>query len=198
MALCAGALRRWLIDHDALPDGPLVAAVPVSVRTAEEQSALGNRISMMLAALPTDLADPVDRMVAAHEAMRAAKEQHGALPATLLADAVQFATPAVAGLAARMSERLRLMERVSPFNLFISNVPGPNVPLYMAGRRVLALYPVSAIADGQGLNITVLGLFGQLHFGLVACRELVPDVDRLADYLTDELDELTKAVSAAG
>jgi diacylglycerol O-acyltransferase len=94
-----------------------------------------------------------------------------------------------------MGARLRLMERVSPFNLFISNVPGPNVPLYIAGRRLLGLYPVSAITDGQGLNITVLGLFGNLHFGLLACRELVPDVDKLAIYLSEELDELTKAVA---
>ena len=90
--------------------------------------------------------------------MRAAKEQHGALPADLLADVTQFAMPALAGQAARLAARLRLVEWLSPFNLIISNVPGPNIPLYYAGARLLAYYPLSAIADGQGLNITVMSL----------------------------------------
>src|SRR5207248_7699505 len=113
----------------------------------------------------------------------AAKEQHGALPADLLADVTQFAAPALAGQAARLAARLRLLERVSPFNLIVSNVPGPNVPLYYAGARLLAYYPLSAIADGQGLNITVMSYGGQLHFGLIADRDLVPDLDDLAAHL---------------
>ena len=127
--------------------------------------------------------------------MRAAKEQHGALPATLLSDVTQFAMPALAGQAARLAARVRLVERVSPFNLFISNVPGPNIPLFYAGCRLLGYYPLSAIADGQGLNITVCSLSGQLHFGLIADRELVPDLDVMMDYLAEELDVLTEAVS---
>ena len=125
--------------------------------------------------------------------MRAAKEQHGALPANLLADVTQFAMPALAGQAARMAARLRLVEWLSPFNLIISNVPGPNVPLYYAGAHMLAYYPLSAIADGQGLNITVMSFEDGMHFGLIACRELVPDLDRMAGYLVDELDDLMKA-----
>ncbi len=191
MALSAGALRRWLQDHDALPDAPLVAAVPVSVRTEEQKGSHGNRVSMMIAPIPTHVADAAGRLAACHQAMRAAKEQHGALPATVLADVAEFAMPALAGQAARISARLRLLERVNPFNLIISNVPGPNIPLYYAGARLLAYYPLSAIADGQGLNITVMSLSGQLHFGLVADRDLVPDVDVIVRYLADELDLLT-------
>ena len=194
MALCAGALRRWLSAHDALPQGPLVAAVPVSIRSEQEQGKLGNRVSMMIAPLPTRLADPAERVRAAHEAMRAAKEQHGALPADLLADVTQFAMPALAGQAARLSARLRLVERVNAFNLIISNVPGPSVPLYYGGARLLAYYPISAIADGQGLNITVMSYGGALHFGLIADRDLVPDLDALAGVLVDDLAELTRAV----
>jgi diacylglycerol O-acyltransferase len=186
MTLCAGALRRWLIDHDALPDGPLIAAVPVSVRTEEQKGKHGNQVSTMLAILPTHLDDPRDRLRTVHEAMRAAKEQHQALPATLLADVTQFAMPALAGQAARLSARLRLVERVNMFNLIISNVPGPNVPLYFAGAKLLTYYPLSAISDGQGLNITAMSYQNQLFFGLTACRELVPDVDRLASYIVDE------------
>ena len=197
MALSTGALRRWLLDHDALPDSPLVAAVPVSIRTEAEKGAAGNKVSTMIAPLPTNLADPLERLAACTVAMRAAKEQHGALPATLLSDVTEFAMPALAGQAARLAARVRLLERVNPFNLFISNVPGPNIPLYYAGCRILGYYPLSAIADGQGLNITVCSLSGQLHFGLIADRELVPDLDVMAEYLAEELAVLTKAVSAA-
>ncbi len=195
MALCAGALRRWLREHAALPAGPLVAAVPVSVRTEQDRGVAGNRISTLIAPLPTHLADPLERLRAAHQAMRAAKEQHGALPADLLADVTQFAMPALAGQAARLAARLRLVERVNPFNLFISNVPGPPGPLYYAGARLLACYPVSAIADGQGLNITVMSYGGGLHFGLLADRELVPDLDRLADLLVEELAEVAEELA---
>jgi diacylglycerol O-acyltransferase / wax synthase len=196
MALCAGALRRWLMDHDALPDAPLVSAVPVSVRTEAQKGALGNQISMMIAPLPTDLADPLERVKAAHDAMSAAKDTHGALPADLLSDVAQFAMPALAGQAARVAARLKLVERMNPFNLIISNVPGPNVPLYYGGARLTAYYPLSAVADGQGLNMTVMSYGGQLHFGLVSDRDLVPDLDVLAGYLADELDALSAAVAA--
>ena len=191
MALCTGALRRWLELHEALPTAPLVAAVPVSVRTTDQEGSLGNKVSMMLAPLPTNLSNPGERLEAMHEAMRAAKEQHGALPASLLADVTQFAMPALANQAWRLAAKLRLMERVNPWNLFISNVPGPNVPLYYAGAKLLAYYPVSALVDGQGLNITVMSYLGSLYFGLVSCRQLVPDLDVMAEFLHDELKALT-------
>ncbi len=194
MALCAGALRRWLQLHDGLPNAPLVAAVPVSVRTKDQKGEHGNRVSMMLAPLPTNLSDPGERLGAMHEAMRDAKEQHDAIPASLLGDVTQFALPALANQAWRLSAGLRLMERVNPFNLFISNVPGPNVTLYFAGAKVLAYYPVSALVDGQGLNITVMSYCGSLYFGLVACRRLVPDLDVMAGFLRDELDALIAGV----
>ena len=196
MTLCAGALRRWLELHDALPSAPLVAAVPVSVRTTDQKGTYGNRVSMMLAAMPTNLSDPGERLGAMHEAMRAAKDQHGAIPAGLLADVSQFAMPALANQAWRLSARLRLFERVNPFNLIISNIPGPSVPLYFAGAELLAYYPVSALVDGQGLNITVMSYRGNLYFGLIACRELVPDLDVMAGYLRDELDALTAAAAS--
>jgi diacylglycerol O-acyltransferase / wax synthase len=93
-----------------------------------------------------------------------------------------------------------LLHRLPPFNLCVSNVPGPNVPVYLCGEKLLAHYPVSVITDGQGLNITLVGYLGQLHFGLVSCRELVPDIDTLAGYLVEELELLLKAADlrAAG
>jgi WS/DGAT/MGAT family acyltransferase len=196
MALCAGALRAWLQDHDALPAGPLLAAVPVSIRTEEQQGTHGNQVSTVIAPLPTHLADPAERLRAAHEAMRVAKEQHNALPAELLTDIAQFSMPALANRASRLASRLLLLERVPPFNLFISNVPGPTVDLYMCGGRLEAVYPLSAIADGQGLNITVLGSSGKLNFGILADRELVPDVERIMAGLADELAILQKTQAA--
>jgi WS/DGAT/MGAT family acyltransferase len=197
MALSAGALRRWLEEHDALPDSPLVAAVPISIRTADEAGTAGNRISGMMAALPTQLPSPLDRLRTVHESMLVAKEQHGALPADLLSDVTQFAIPALAGQAARLNERLRLLERANPFNLFVSNVPGPNVPLFFGGAELQAYYPLSAIADGQGLNITVISYRDSMFFGLIACRELVPDLDVMADYVEQELATLLVATASA-
>jgi len=193
MALCAGALRRWLELHEALPSAPLVAAVPVSVRVTSEKGDYGNKVSIMLAPLPTNLSDPAERMEATHQAMLAAKDQHGAIPAGLLADVTQFAMPVLANQAWRMSAKLRLLERVNPFNLIISNIPGPNVPLYFAGAKLLAYYPVSALVDGQGLNITVMSYRGNLYFGLIADRKLVPDLEVMAAFLRDELDTLVAA-----
>ena len=139
--------------------------------------------------------------VAAHELLGAVHgavevEQHGAIPAGLLADVSEFTMPILANQAWRLSARLRLLERVNPYNVIISNVPGPNVPLYLGGAEMQAYYPVSAIVDGQGLNITVMSYRGTMFFGLVACRELVPDLDVLAGYLREELDEMLAAAEA--
>jgi diacylglycerol O-acyltransferase / wax synthase len=196
MALCAGALRVWLQKHDALPEGPLVAAVPVSIRTEEQKGTHGNRVSSVIAPLPTHLADAAGRLAAVHEAMRVAKEQHNALPADLLTDIAQFSMPALANQANRLATRLRLLERVPPFNLIISNVPGPTVDLYLCGARLDGIYPLSAIADGQGLNLTVLGSNGKVNFGALADRDLVPDVDLIIDAVKEELLALSDAVGA--
>ncbi len=195
LALCAGALRSWLSRHDALPAGPLLVAVPVSIRTEQEKATQGNRVSSVIVPLPTQLSNPGERLRAVHEAMRAAKEQFNAMPADLLTDIAQFSMPALANQASRLAHRLRLLERVPPFNLFISNIPGPTVDLYMCGARLEAVYPLSAIADGQGLNITVLGSRGKLNFGILADRELVTDVDVIMSSLVDELALLRTAMN---
>jgi WS/DGAT/MGAT family acyltransferase len=191
MAMSAGALRRWLIDHDALPEAPLIAMVPVSVRDEASASALGNKVSAMLAVLPTNLDDPLARLAASHAATVAAKRQHAAIPQGLVDEVTEFLPPALAARAARVVFSMGLPHRISPFNLVISNVPGPNKQVYLKGAKMTAYYPVSVVTDGQGLNITVQGYLGGLHFGLIACRELVPDVDKLTEYLVDELDLLS-------
>jgi WS/DGAT/MGAT family acyltransferase len=194
MALCAGALRRYLELRRELPAEPLVAMVPVSVRTEEQKGSFGNQVSSMTASLHTHVADPLQRLDRIHESMRIAKEQHQALPATLLQDFAQFAPPAVAARAARVVARAAVANWMEvPFNVVISNVPGPQFPLYGFGAKLVANYPVSAINDGIGLNITVQSYDGSLDFGVIGCRELVPDVWDLIDYLRDALGELKEA-----
>jgi diacylglycerol O-acyltransferase / wax synthase len=193
MAMCAGALRRWLIDHDALPGQPLVAMIPVSVRDPASQGALGNRVSAMLAPLPTNVTDPGLRLQIVHSATQAAKAQQAEIPQGLVDQISDFAVPALTARAARVVFATGLLHRLPPFNVTISNVPGPNVPVYMCGARLVAHYPVSVVTDGQGLNITLVGYLGQLHFGLVSSRELIPDIDKLAGYLPEELALLAEA-----
>jgi diacylglycerol O-acyltransferase / wax synthase len=200
MAMCAGALRRWLGDHDALPGAPLIAMIPVSIRDPSAKGALGNKVSAMLATLPTHVIDPDRRLEIVHAATKIAKSRQAAIPQGLVDQVSDFAPPALTARAARVVFATGLLHRLPPFNITISNVPGPNVPVYLCGAKLLAHYPVSVITDGQGLNITLVGYLGQLNFGLTACRELVPDIDTLADYLVEELDLLLKAADqrAAG
>ena len=178
-------------------EGALVAMVPVSVRTQDQQGTLGNRVSSVLATLATDRDDPVERLRAIHEAMDTAKERH-AVGADALQDWAEFAAPALLGRAARLYSTMRMAGLHRPvFNVTISNVPGPPFPLYSAGAKLVANYPVGPIFDGAGLNMTVMSYQESLDFGLLACPDVLPDVWSLADGLTDALAELTKAARKA-
>jgi WS/DGAT/MGAT family acyltransferase len=195
VAICAGAVRRWLIKHKELPAEPLVAQVPVSVRTEEQRGTFGNRILLMTAPLFTNIYDPVARLQRTHEALAEMKERHRALPADLLRDANQFIPPALFSRAARLTFSLSSSKRGRPaWNLVVSNVPGPQIPLYMAGARLEQQYPISVITDGMGLNITVMSYLGQMDFGIVADREQMPDVWSLTEWLRESLEELKPPV----
>ena len=194
VSLAAGAVRRWLVEHDELPDRPLVALVPVSVRSEEQRGTYGNRVGTMSVPLFTDEPDPVARLRLTHEALRSAKERHKALPAQLLQDATQFIPPAVFARASRVTFSLAAT-RTPVWNLVVSNVPGPRLPLYCLGALVRAIYPVSVITDGMGLNITVMSYRGHLDFGIVADREEIPDVWKLIAWLRESLDELRPAAA---
>jgi diacylglycerol O-acyltransferase len=194
VSMCAGAVRRWLLEHDELPAGPLVAQIPISVRTDEQTGTFGNRIMLMAAPLVTDEADPVQRLERTHTALLDMKERHRALPAELLQDANNFIPPAVFARAAQLTFRLSTSRPGRPtWNLVVSNVPGPQFPLYLAGARLKANYPVSVITDGLGLNITVMSYDGHLDFGIVGDREQMPDLWSLIGWLGDELDALKPA-----
>jgi diacylglycerol O-acyltransferase len=189
VAVCAGAVREFLLERDELPDDPLVAMVPVSVRGEDELGTFGNRISMMIVPIPTDVADPRERLRRAHELLRSAKEHHAALPADLLTDASSFIPPAVAALAARTTVGFLSRTR-PPLNLVVSNVPGPRSPLFIAGARLEAHYPVSAVVDGVGLNMTVMSYLDRVDFGFVADRDQIPDLWPLLRAAQAEVDWL--------
>jgi WS/DGAT/MGAT family acyltransferase len=197
LALCAGSLRNYLDGQDEHPDAPLVAMVPVSVRTEEQQGTMGNQVSQMLCTLATDIDDPVKRLQAIHDGTQQAKGQLNAIGADALTDWAEFAAPALAGRAARLYSRTKMADRHRPlFNVTISNIPGPPFPLYSNGARMVANYPMGPIFDGGGLNITVMSYLDQLDFGLVACADLIPDVWSVADGLSAALEELKKAATA--
>jgi diacylglycerol O-acyltransferase len=195
LALCSGTLRNYLDAKGVHPDRPLLAMIPISVRTDDQKGAMGNRVSSMFVALATDIDDPVERLHAITEGTRHAKDQEKAIDAgTLASDWVEFAAPALAARAARLMSRMQSGGRIGPMsNVTVSNVPGPPFPLYSAGARMVAMYPMGPILDGSALNITVMSYMGSMYFGLVAGREAVPEVWDIARGITAALDELKKA-----
>jgi WS/DGAT/MGAT family acyltransferase len=192
LALCATALRRWLDKRDELPRLPLVAGIPISTRGQRSDDSLANEVMLAMATIPTDVADPEERLKSVNQAMKLVKERFAAAPATWLLEFSQAMPAALSALANRSA--FRLASRTAPaVNLLISNVPGPQSPLYICGGRVLAQYPMSVITDvSGGINITVFSYDGRIDFGIVVDREMVPDVWDLIDYLRDALAELTE------
>jgi diacylglycerol O-acyltransferase / wax synthase len=197
MAVCAGALRAYLLEHDALPAGALRAMVPVSIRTGNEDDPWTNRVSGLVVDLPTNCADPLERVALCRAAMNVAKSQFDLMPADALGQAADYTSPVVAASALRLVSRLRLADRVNyPINVVISNVPGPRHTLYFAGARLDAYIPVSTVSDGVGLNITVHSYGDRMDFGLISDRELVPDLWHLVDLHIDEIGLLFEATGA--
>lgn len=197
IAICTSGLRSWLDERGELPAEPLAGFVPMSVRTPEQKGTFGNRVSVLLTELPTDEVDPVQRLARISDAMRAAKERHRALPASLLQDANHFIPPALLGQAARATSRLAGVRGLNqPANVMISNVPGSSTPLYLGGARQNAQFPVSGVLDGIGINITVMSYQDSLEFGIVVDRELVDDAWPILDALRAGLAELVDLASA--
>ncbi|MGH3971275.1 MAG: WS/DGAT/MGAT family O-acyltransferase, partial [Mycobacterium sp.] len=192
MALVSGVLRQFLLDRGELPESSLVAMVPVSVHGKSDRPGR-NQVSGMFSSLQSHIADPAERIKAISEANSVAKQHSSAISATLLQDWSQFAAPAVFGLAMRGYAKTRLTRSRPVHNLVVSNVPGPQMPLYMMGCEVKAMYPLGPIFHGSGLNITVMSLNGKLDVGLIACPELVPDLWELADDFAVGMEELLLA-----
>jgi diacylglycerol O-acyltransferase len=188
LAMSSGALRRYLLDWDALPDDPLVAMTPVSLREDETDETTGNAVGVLLCNLATDRASAQARLLAIHESMERGKESFRGLSQTQIT-AISAATMAPLALAAMG------LHSVAPpaYNLVISNVAGPKEPLYWNGARLQGLYPLSIPTHGQALNITVASYAGEMQFGLTGCRRSVPRLQVLLAHLEESLLELETA-----
>jgi diacylglycerol O-acyltransferase len=190
MAMSGSALRAYLSSHGALPDRPLIAYVPVNIRTDDSDE--GNAISFLLANLGTDLADPLDRLAAVHESMAAGKQRLQSLtPAERLQYGIALSAPLILGQLTGLGRRMP-----PEFNVVISNVPGPRETLYWNGARLDGLYPASLLTDGYALNITQTSYAGSMEFGITADRQRVPSVQRMIDHLEDALADLERATGA--
>jgi diacylglycerol O-acyltransferase len=189
LAMCSGALRAYLSEQEALPDAPLVAMVPVSLRSAHEQDAGGNMVGTILCNLATDIEDPAKRLEAISASMRANKKVFAELPRT---QALALSAFLSFGVALAVVPGF-VTSAPPPFNIVISNVPGAREPMYWNGARLDGNYPLSIALDGQALNITLTNTAGNLDFGLVGCRRSVPHLQRLLGHLEDSLTDLERA-----
>ncbi len=198
LGICAGALRKYLEAKHELPEQSLIAGVPVSVRTADDQGTPGNKVTMARTALHTEIADPVERLQALSKRMMKVKRSFRATPARRMMDWVNVPSPGLLAQAARLYENFSIQDYVYPtYNLIISNVPGPQQPLYFAGARVQANYPVSIPYHGLAFNVTVMSYLDDLDFGLTAHRTTVPDIDHLMDLLVEAAAELKRRAEQA-
>ena len=190
LGIVAGALRSHLLASGGLPDRALVAGVPVAA-APEVVRLSGNRVSNLFTSLRTDIADPVERLVAIHDVTGAAKEVQNLLGIDMLADWVEYAPPRPYSWAMRLYSRLGIAERHRPpINLVVSNVPGPRDPLYIAGARLVGIWSVGPILEGIGLNVTVWSYQSALHVGVLGCREHWDDLHVVSDGMAAALDEL--------
>ncbi len=199
LAVCAGALRTYLQEHDTLPAEQMVAMTPISVREARQQSAAkgstGNQVSAMLVGLATDMEDPLQRLRQIHQNTRSSKVYSSALPANKI---TEFIPSETAAAAVRLYTRTRLGGMHRPFfNLVITNVPGPPMPLYLAGARVSAHFGMAPVLDGLGLIIVVFTYAGRISFGLTAGAKILPDPEYLEDCFYQSLADLEAAVENA-
>ena len=194
LAVCTGALRRFLLDGDELPDRPLVAVVPVSVHPDAGALFGSNKVSALFVQLPAHLDDPMERLVAIREGTKGAKEEHNALGADMLVNWAEHATANTFAVGARLYSRMHLADRHRPVaNLIVSNVPGPDFPLYLAGAEMVSGYPLGPVMDGIGVNITIMSYRGVLYWGIISCPETMPKVWHLAAGIPLALDELLAA-----
>ncbi|MEJ2371773.1 MAG: wax ester/triacylglycerol synthase family O-acyltransferase [Gemmatimonadales bacterium] len=201
LAACCASLRSWLAAHGGLPERPLIATVPISVRHQGDQA--GNRVSVIRVHLPMDLDDSVERLLAIHEETNRQKLRHrskgGGDVLRDFADIVTNVTvPWFLTHLMGFYSSHHLADRVPPlWNLVISNIAGPAVPLYTAGARLTHLFPFGPVQQGSGLNITVMSVVDRLCFGALACTELVPDVQDIATGFVDEIERLKGCIGRA-
>ncbi len=196
LAMCSGAIRSYLLEHDALPESGLVSMVPVGLNAKQSQSASGeggNAVGAVMVKLGTELHDPADRLASIHASMKTGKEALGSMsPLQIMAMSALGMAPSIVTPMLRMQGIIR-----PPFNLIISNVPGPRSVQYLNGARMTGTYPLSIPINGMALNITCNSYAADMGFGLTGCRRSVPHLQRLLTHLDDELGALEKATGTS-
>lgn len=197
MAICGGALRAYLESRNELPEASLVAAIPVSARTEAQATSFGNAVSGMFASLGTNLKDPLERLQAVSRGTRSAKELYASGIEDALMEWAGMPRPATFSLLVRLVSWLDLSELPPVFNILISNVPGPPVPLYAAGAQLLACYPMGPLIDRIALNLSVLSCSGEVGFGFLTCPDVVEDPWAISDRIPQALEELVVAAQLA-
>jgi diacylglycerol O-acyltransferase / wax synthase len=189
LTICGGALRQYLLERGKLPAKPLVAGIPVSVRPADDEGS-GNAISFIMATLGTDIADPLERLRTIKASMQHGKDHVRSLPRQAMVQYTMILmAPTIITLLTGIGGRTRPM-----FNITISNVPGPDKPLYFRGAELLAIYPASIVTHGQALNITCESYAGWMNFGFTGCHTAVPSMQRIAVYAAEAIEELEAAL----
>lgn len=195
LAICAGALRRYLLEKNELPEEPLIAMVPVSTRTDDEKNAMGNQVSAMYIQLGTHIEDPIQRFKSIVQNTTAAKRYQKAVDAKSLMGFAELIPFGLAGVASRFYSRAAVAKRHKPFfNLVITNVPGPPVPVYMAGHKLLVNMGTAPIFDGMGLIIPVFSYDQTISFSPTSSDNLMPDLNLFTRYLRESALELEEAV----
>jgi WS/DGAT/MGAT family acyltransferase len=192
LAICAGALRLYLEHHEELPDDPLVAIAPVNKRSeGRDAETPGNKISAMAVALPTNIDDPIERLLTIRDTTRQTKAAKSGISARLMTDLSQHVPAATMAGVARLVAGGRFTSKLC--NLFISNVPGPQETLYMNGARLLHTYGLAPLADGMGLFIATPSYSGEMTFSIISAREIMPDIEFFRECLEQSFDELLEA-----
>lgn len=197
LAVVGGAMRKYLDHHNELPDASLVAMAPVSVRSEDARKDAGNQVSAMMVPLASNVEDPLERLAATHEGAMASKKLTNAIGAQLMTDFNNFIPSSTAGLAARMWTRMQLANNVpAPFNCVVTNVPGPQFPLYSAGAKLVRNIGYGPVLDGMGLIHPVFSYCGQISISFTSCRSMMPDPAFYAECIQASFDELLAAAKA--
>ena len=191
LAICAGALRKYLVEKDKLPLKPLVAMVPISTRTQNDPKSEGNQVSNMLVQLATNIDDPIERLEVIAENTNRGKTYQKAVGAKTLANMAEAVPFGIANQAARLYSRYKISEMHNPvFNVTITNVPGPQIPLFINGHKLLSIMGMAPIIDGMGLIITILSYNGLLTISPISDSKSMPDLDVFNRYLLESANEL--------
>ena len=195
LAITGGALRRYLQRHDSLPTASLLAMVPVSTR--DRRSTTGNQLSAFITTLATNIADPIERLAEVTRVTNTVKIRHEEIGVGTLVGVLDVVPPRIGHQLARLAKGVALA-KWSPlsYNVVVSNVPGPDTPLYFNGAEVESAFPVGPITDWSAINVTVVSYRRRLAFGLVACPDVVPDLDDLSNDIDTEIDALLTASTA--